>query len=141
MQNMQNMKKLQELRNMQNIQSYKEPSYTEYFFIKNTNQLPDEEKLSMVSGLVSTYLYDSKSIYKAIIDLRSKYPQGMRWTNDEYYVWTKEVELKQQQGGWQGAADEIGGVDISGVAVGPNKKVTVTYTQSTDTVTFPGCLI
>ena len=78
MQNIKNMKKLQELRNMQNIQSYKEPSYTEYFFIKNTNQLPDEEKLSMVSGLVSTYLYDSKSIYKAIINLRSKYPQGMR---------------------------------------------------------------
>ena len=29
--------------------------------------------------------------YQVQFQLIFKYPQGMKWTNDEYYIWTKEV--------------------------------------------------
>ena len=56
-----------------------------------------------------------------------------RTGNDGSYVWTATVDLKQQQDKWQGAVDEIGGVEINKDDVKANGKCTVTYTQSTDT--------
>ena len=58
----------------------------------NNNQQDEEEEdnLTEVSGEVSTNIYDPKRIYKAIIDLRSEYPQGRPWTNDQKYDWVGE---------------------------------------------------
>ena len=56
------------------------------------------------------------------------------------FVFTKEVELKQQQDGWQNTSiGDVGGVDVAtGITgVGAGKTCTVTYTQSTGVVTFP----
>lgn len=52
-------------------------------------------------------------------------------------TFSKEVTLKQAQAGWQNSEiKEIGGVEIANITATPNKKVTVTYTQSTGKVTF-----
>ena len=52
---------------------------------------------------------------------------------DGSFVWTATVTLKQAQDGWQGAADEIGGIDVSGMTPKAGGTCTITYTQSTDT--------
>ena len=61
-----------------------------------------------------------------------------RTGTDGSYVWTATVDLKQMQDDWQGAVDEIGGVNIKDSHPKAGKKCTVTYTQSTDTsaITF-----
>ncbi len=55
----------------------------------NNNQ--EEDKLSEISGEISNNLYDPKRIYKAIIDIRSKYPQGLSWNNNNQYNWGEKV--------------------------------------------------
>lgn len=61
-----------------------------------------------------------------------------RTGTDGSYVWTATVDLKQKQDDWQGAVDEIGGVNIKDSHPKAGKKCTVTYTQNTDTseITF-----
>ena len=49
------------------------------------------------------------------------------------YVWTATVTLKQSQDGWQGVADEIGGIDVSSMSPSAGGTCTITYTQATDT--------
>ena len=53
--------------------------------------------------------------------------------DDGSYVWTATVDLKQAQDGWQGSADNIGGIDVSGMTPHAGGTATVTYTQETDT--------
>ena len=57
------------------------------------------------------------------------------------YVWTKDVALGQAQDGWQNESiknGEIGGVKVDGnITATAGKTCTVTYTQSTNAVTFP----
>lgn len=31
--------------------------------------------------------YDTQSVYNAMLALKPKYPDGMKWTNDNYYAW------------------------------------------------------
>lgn len=53
------------------------------------------------------------------------------------FVYSAEVELKQAQDGWQTTTvDNIGGYDVTSLAVGAGKTVTITYTQSTDTLSM-----
>ena len=40
---------------------------------------------------------------------------------------SKDVELKQTQDGWQSTVDDIGGIDVTSLAVGSGKTVTVAY--------------
>ena len=100
MQNMRNVQNMQNVQILQNMRRYKEPSFSEHFsehFVlnnnnNNNNYKPEEEKLSEVTGEVSNDLYDPKRIYKAIIDLRDKYPQGLSWTNaNNHYSWGEEI--------------------------------------------------
>lgn len=53
------------------------------------------------------------------------------------FVYSAEVELKQAQDGWQTTTvDNIGGYDVTSLAVGAGKTVTITYTQATDTLSM-----
>ena len=38
-------------------------------------------------------LYDATRIYNAIIALKSKYPQGYPWTNNNEYVWGSSIAI------------------------------------------------
>ena len=38
-------------------------------------------------------LYDATRIYNAIIGLKSKYPEGTRWTNANSYSWSSSVAM------------------------------------------------
>ncbi|MBR2787973.1 MAG: hypothetical protein IKD94_02305 [Erysipelotrichaceae bacterium] len=45
------------------------------------------------------------------------------------YTWTATVTLKQSQDGWQGPADEIGGIDISGETPTAGGTCTISFTE------------
>ena len=54
------------------------------------------------------------------------------------YTWTATVDLKQGQNGWQGPADEIGGIDISGMSptAGGTCTLSITEGAANATITF-----
>ena len=56
--------------------------------------------------------------------------------SDGTFVWTSTVDLKQTQNGWQGPADEIGGIDVSSMTPTAGGTCTITYTQSTGACTI-----
>ena len=56
--------------------------------------------------------------------------------SDGSFIWTATVDLKQTQDGWQGSADEIGGIDVSSMSPKASGTCTITYTQSSDTTTI-----
>ena len=61
----------------------------------------------------------------------------MKDDNGVLVVYSATVELKQAQDNWQtDAIDNIGGFDVKTklTGVGANKTVTITYTQSSDTL-------
>lgn len=70
----------------------------------------------------------------------SEFKTGDRVTRsgekDGAYSWTATVDLKQSQDGWQGPADEIGGVDISSTSPKAGGTCTITYTQATGVATI-----
>ena len=45
------------------------------------------------------------------------------------YVWTATANLKQSVDGWQGPADEIGGVDVSGMSPSAGGTCTISFTE------------
>ena len=47
----------------------------------------DGKKINHCTVTVKTPTLTTKSIYQNMIDLKGKYPEGMPWTNDNYYRW------------------------------------------------------
>ena len=43
--------------------------------------------LLLIAFVHTDNTYDETRIYNAIISLKSKYPQGKSWTNNNKYVW------------------------------------------------------
>lgn len=98
-----------------------------------TAQLEKSKEATDQANIRSAY---AEVMTSALTDIGSTSTAGANVTrtgSDGSYVWTATVDLKQSQDGWQGAADEIGGIDISGMTPKAGKTCTITYTQATDT--------
>ena len=54
------------------------------------------------------------------------------------YTWSSSVNLKQSQNGWQGPAEDIGGVNISTMTPNVGHSCTISYTEgnANATITF-----
>ena len=52
------------------------------------------------------------------------------------YVWTATVNLKQSVDGWQGPADEIGGVDVSSMSPTAGGTCTISFTEGATNATI-----
>ena len=45
------------------------------------------------------------------------------------FTWTATVDLKQSVDGWDGAADDVGGVDVSGMTPKAGGTCTISFTE------------
>ena len=45
------------------------------------------------------------------------------------FVWSSTVDLKQSVDGWDGAADDVGGIDVSSMTPKAGGTCTISYTE------------
>ena len=58
--------------------------------------------LLLIAFVHTDNTYDETRIYNAIISLKSKYPQGKSWTNNNKYVWQSSVAIGLGYGSYTG---------------------------------------
>ncbi len=102
-----------------------------------TTQLEKSREATDMANIRSAY---AEVMTAAISDTATTHDASLthvtRTGSDGSFVWTATVNLKQTQDGWQGTAEEIGGVDVSSMSPSAGGTCTITYTQSSGNCTI-----
>lgn len=104
-----------------------------------TNQLEKSKEATDQANIRSAY---AEVMSAALTDTAATHDATLTHVNRtgdaSPYTWTAEVELQQGQNGWQGPADEIGGISISSMTptAGGNCTISITEGAANATIEF-----